>query len=78
MNTLLYIARALKVSIRGLHEGWRRHPPGRPHHSRLRTLKTLASTQHRSRIIGSRTLDALRGNRYAPALDMRTMIMIQH
>jgi len=41
MNTLLDIARALKVSIRGLHEGWRRHPPGRPYHSWLRMPSKL-------------------------------------
>jgi len=80
MNTSLDITRALKVSIRGLPKDWRR-PPGRPRHtlamhpgcrSPASQLWPQLSMEIRS---GSRTLEAPRGNRYAPARGMCMMMI---
>jgi len=70
MDSSLDITIALKVSIRGLPKDWRR-PPGRPHHTWLRTLEADLQPLNlglNSAHSGSRTLEAPRGNRYAPCL----------
>ena len=75
--------RALHTSTRELPKDWRRRP-GRPRHTWLRTLNAdlhPLSAQSRTQLSmatcpGQRTMEATRGNGYAPAWGSLVMIMM--